>query len=406
VPTARSADAPLRILLVTPSVGRDGGVETHVYASAQALAQAGHAVHLATATIDGRPPPGIAAVLVPGLGDTRPGPESARTLAAACAERDVDVVHLHNVAPEPYVAALRPSAAVVASAHGYSCCTPNTYYFSPGQECHRPHGPGCVPNMLLRGCAHTKDPRGIPARYRDTSRRRRGLRMADGVVGYSTAMVRHLERNRLPNIHHVRLFSEAPLDPSPLPTAPRLLFVGRVVAAKGLDVLLRAMTAVDAELDVHGDGWWLPEGRKLAQRLGLAGRVRFHGWSSPDALSAAYRHARAVVVPSLWPEPFGLVGLEAMSYGRPVVGSATGGIVDWLRDGETGLAVRPGDHEALAVALAAILRPDGTAERMAQAGVELVAGHFSPEDHVEDLRAVYAHALDRRVSDRRQAATP
>ncbi|MEA2228952.1 MAG: hypothetical protein QOF04_2582, partial [Solirubrobacteraceae bacterium] len=97
---------------------------------------------------------------------------------------------------------------------------------------------------------------------------------------------------------------------------------------------------------------------------------------------------------------------EAMSYGRPVVGSATGGIVDWLRDGETGLAVRPGDHEALAAALAAILRPDGTAERLAQAGVELVAGHFSPEGHVEDLRAVYAHALDRRASDRRQAATP
>jgi glycosyltransferase involved in cell wall biosynthesis len=366
-----------------------------VYASAQALARAGHAVDLATGAIDGRPPPGIRTVLVAGLGEPRPGLDSVRALATACDERGVDVVHLHNVTPAPFVTALRPSAAVVVSAHGYSCCTPETYYFSPGQECRRPHGPGCVANMLLRGCAHTKDPRGIPARYRDTSRRRRGLGQADAVVGYSTAMVRHLERNGLPNVHHVRLFSEAPLDPSPLPSAPRLLFVGRVVAAKGLDVLLRAMTAVDAELDVHGDGWWLPEGRKLAQRLGVHGRVRFHGWSSPDALRAAYREARAVVVPSLWPEPFGLVGLEAMSYGRPVVGSATGGIVDWLRDGETGLAVRPGDHEALAAALATILRPDGNAERLAQAGVELVGGHFSPDDHVADLRSVYAHARAR-----------
>ena len=54
------------------------------------------------------------------------------------------------------------------SAHGYTACTSDVYYFQPGTECTRAHGPGCIPNLAFKGCAHTRDPRPLPDAYRRT----------------------------------------------------------------------------------------------------------------------------------------------------------------------------------------------------------------------------------------------
>jgi trehalose utilization protein len=65
------------------------------------------------------------------------------------------VIHLHQVDLPDVVRAMRMSAPVVISAHVYSACTAGVYYFRPGHECTRAHGPGCVLNLIARGCAHT-----------------------------------------------------------------------------------------------------------------------------------------------------------------------------------------------------------------------------------------------------------
>jgi glycosyltransferase involved in cell wall biosynthesis len=382
-------DSPRRILFATPTLGRDGGVATHVVASADTLLRSGYEVTIAAERVETDAPDGADVVQIPRLGVARPPAEAIGALAKAAAERGVHLVHLHDVAPEPAVRTLRPIAPVVASAHGYACCSPNTYYFSPGKECTRAHGPGCVPNMLLRGCMHTRDPRSLPANYANTTRRRQGLSAADAVVGYSSATLRHLRRNRLERVHYIRYFAARRPDPPPIPTARRLLFVGRVVKAKGLDVVVRALAKVDAELDVHGDGWALPGVKDLARSLGVLDRIRFHGWSGPDALATAYAEARVVVVPSLWPEPFGMVGTDAMAAARPVVGSATGGIPDWLHHEETGLAVPPGDDRALAAAVDRLLAPDSDAERFGLRGLELVREKFSAAAHLDDVVKTY-----------------
>jgi glycosyltransferase involved in cell wall biosynthesis len=396
---------PLNILLVTPTLGRDGGVATHVLASTRALVAAGHSVVIAAGEVQVAAPDGSDAVHVPGVGEASPDRAVVTALADVCRDRSPTVVHLHDVAPHPFVDALRRIAPVVSSAHGYSCCSPNTYYFSPGHECSRQHGPGCLANMVLRGCAHTRDPRSFPTRYRDTTKRRRGLHAVDAAVAYSSATARQLRNNQLRKVHQVRLFSETPLRRSPIPSDRRVLFVGRVVPAKGVDVLLDAMSRTSAELEIHGDGWWMPEARAMADRLGVSERVQFHGWSDADVLADAYRRARAVVVPSVWPEPFGLIGLEAMSQGRPVIASETGGIVDWLHHGETGLGVAPGDSPQLAAAMEEILAPGDLAERLADGGARLVSEHFTSTGHVADLEATYEaarHAWDQGAAPRQR----
>jgi glycosyltransferase involved in cell wall biosynthesis len=97
-------------------------------------------------------------------------------------------------------------------------------------------------------------------------------------------------------------------------------------------------------------------------------------------------------MPSLWPEPFGLVGIEALAAGRPVVASATGGVGDWLADGVNGLLVRPGDAPALAGALNELLDDPARQRAMGAAGSEMVAARFTPEQHVAALLDAYRRA--------------
>jgi glycosyltransferase involved in cell wall biosynthesis len=175
-------------------------------------------------------------------------------------------------------------------------------------------------------------------------------------------------------------------------TARRVVFAGRVVKPKGLGVLIHAMRAVDAELVVCGDGMQLTAMRKLAHRLGMERRVHFRGWLNPDQLAQELADASVVAIPSLWPEPFGLVGIEALAAGRPVIASLTGGIPDWLENGVTGVGVRPGDALVLARALDVLLADPERQQAIGAAGREMVAERFSPERHVAALLETYSTA--------------
>lgn len=133
----------------------------------------------------------------------------------------------------------------------------------------------------------------------------------------------------------------------------RLLAVGRLVAQKGIDVLLDALARPGLggmELDVVGDGKWRDALERQAAALGLAGRVRMHGWLDRAVLAEIYRSADAFVLPSR-DEGMPNVVLEAMASGLPVVASDVAGARDLVVEGQTGFLVPPEDPDALAAAL-------------------------------------------------------
>ncbi len=139
----------------------------------------------------------------------------------------------------------------------------------------------------------------------------------------------------------------------------RIFFIGRLVYEKGVDVLLQAFQRVQsaypsAELVIAGRG---PEERslqQLAQHLGVSANVRFLGHISDEERNRFYRTAHAAVVPSRY-EPFGIVALEAMAYGAPVIVARTGGLAEVVDDQSTGLHFAPGDVDALAGQLRRVL---------------------------------------------------
>lgn len=134
----------------------------------------------------------------------------------------------------------------------------------------------------------------------------------------------------------------------------RLLFVGRLDPVKGVDVLLESVAlakeeGLEFQLDIVGKGSWSEERRlqELSDRLGLAKEVHWHGDQPRCSLAGFYKRSHVVVVPSL-DDPLPTVVLEAMASGRPVVGSAVGGIDYLVCDGVTGVLVQPSQPHALA----------------------------------------------------------
>jgi glycosyltransferase involved in cell wall biosynthesis len=388
-----SAADSLEIVVVTPTLIPDGGVAVHVARSVAALRGSGCRVTV----VSGAAPRDSEAVVLPELVSGQLGAAELERLRHEVVACGAQVVHLHGLADARSVRTLRDVAATVASAHGWAGCAPGSRYFGAGRECQRSHGPGCIAHMLISNCKHTWDPRSTLSSYRQTRDRLDALRAADATVAYSSAVAAHLRDNGVANVRVIPLSVAAPATPPPYPScAPRVTFVGRLSAAKGVSVLLASARRFEAQIDVVGDGWQRAALERAARRLGLGDRVTFHGWRGADQLTATYASAHVVVMPSLWPEPFGMVGLEAMAQARPVIASSTGGIGDWLEHERTGLMVSPGDPDELGDAIATLLSGPNIARAMGLAGHQAVRHRSTDEAHVSALLAVYGNVLEAR----------
>ncbi|MGZ4461983.1 MAG: glycosyltransferase family 4 protein [Gaiellaceae bacterium] len=184
-------------------------------------------------------------------------------------------------------------------------------------------------------------------------------------------------------------------EPGPAGRAPRILCVGRLVPIKGHEVLLRAFAQLrrelpEAELALAGEGSLEPSLRALASDLGVADGVTFLGRVSP--VQPALESALLVAVPSLG-EGFGMVALEAQERARAVVASSVGGLPEIVEDGVTGILVPPGDSEALAAALATLIRDAELARRMGAAGRMRALSLFGQEQCAERTDEIYREAL-------------
>jgi glycosyltransferase involved in cell wall biosynthesis len=173
--------------------------------------------------------------------------------------------------------------------------------------------------------------------------------------------------------------------------APFVLFAGRHVDYKGVDVLLRALAATNLRAVIAGDGPRRSAWEQLARDLGLHGRVTFPG-EIPDAeLRRLMQACDAFVLPSVTrAEAFGYVQLEAMAAGKPVISTDVPSGVSWVnQDGRTGLVVRAGDAAALGSAMTRVAADPALAARLGAAGRARVEAEFTLERLRERLRELY-----------------
>lgn len=175
----------------------------------------------------------------------------------------------------------------------------------------------------------------------------------------------------------------------------RLAFAGRIVATKGLDVLLYALqrTRKSVCLDVIGEGWDLQRCQLLSEKLGIADRITWHGLLRHDAIHQIMNRSRAVIFPSRWPEPAGLITLEAYRAHTCVIASNLGGIPEYVVHGQTGILFDPNKIDELVRAINQISESPALADEMGKKGNELLRRKFRLETHLAALQEFYDRAL-------------
>jgi glycosyltransferase involved in cell wall biosynthesis len=219
-----------------------------------------------------------------------------------------------------------------------------------------------------------------------------------------------LDRVVYPATRHEELFAALTRRPS---ERPRILFVGRIEQVKGPQIAYRALGALrddhglDAELVLCGapDERLAPELRRLAAELGIADRITVRGALSPRALASELASAHALIVPSVWQEPFGLVALEGALARVPVVAARSGGLTEILDDPQHALLFEIGDWQGAARALARTLsEPAPTAERVSRAAQR--AREFSVERFLSGSEAFVRDALAALAADQKRDRGP
>ena len=387
----------MRILIATCNRSIIGGIEKYLQVVIPALSKRGHAVavlfeHSALA--------GIGTVDSPDTGLRtwewqRQAPES---IWDEIHQWQPDLVYsqgLQSVALENALLDRYPSAWYAHVYQGTCATGSKCHGFPEPRPCHRKFGPMCLVLHYPRRCGGLNPFRAWEM-YQTHAARNARLSDHKAILVASRHMyqefVRHDVADEKLHLVPLPLAGDAPEIVSHEP-AGSILFVGRLTRLKGVDYLMRAMPVAARKLGrplsltVAGDGPDRLSLERLARQLDIP--VHFTGWLESEQKQQVMRNADLLAVPSLWPEPFGLVGIEAGQEGVPAVGYAVGGITDWLIERETG-ALAPGDPptvEGLADAIVRALANPSHYAKLCHGAWEL-SRRFTLERHLAELEPV------------------
>ena len=323
--------------------------------------------------------------------------ESEAHLFKLAKELQVDVLHLHK--PVKYLPEDRVTTVRTMHGNQGSCPSGTRFLARSEKPCDRKYSiTGCFLTHVTQRCGSLK-----PSKVK---RNFNGIRTEHELGGQvHTFTVSRFLRTRMLNsgysedkLHVLHSPApDAPFTPGPPPTgdAPHFLFLGRLVPQKGPQWILRTMTKLDipVKLDIGGEGPMRAELEDFCNKHGLQHRVKFHGWVTQDRVKALIAHSRAVIVPSLWHEPAGLVTLEAAAAGRAVIASRVGGVPEYALD-EYSLMVRPGDTSQLAQAMQKLAKEYDRAVRMGECALRNARTRYSMAQFVDRQQALYHIALE------------
>jgi glycosyltransferase involved in cell wall biosynthesis len=390
----------MKILMVHDTLGSLGGAETNVFATAGALMQRGHTVGLLAARSSGKEEASWNELFRENLfwmGNQSPVGVARRF--------EADLVYMHKCESLPCVEALLKSGIpMVRMVHDHDIHCLRSYRYHPltRKICTRPAGAHCVfPCMapLKRNRAG-----GLPFRWASFAEKQREL-LLSREFDRNIVATEFMKKELLINGFDPARIEICP--PVPRPVEPLtsnfsdrnlMIFAGQIIRGKGVDILLRALARVRVQFEavILGDGNHRAACEKLSAKLGLENLVTFKGFVPQAELQQYYREASVVLAPSLWPEPMGLVGLEAMRNGLPVVAFDAGGIRDWLTDGDNGFLVPWMDIDLFAGKLNALLADKQLAREMGERGRARFERDYNFDESITRLEDIFRSVAEER----------
>jgi glycosyltransferase involved in cell wall biosynthesis len=382
--------AGLRILFANDHARLTGGADVHCFELDRLLTARGHEVRLLS-TLH---PENLEATgaFVPQIVDRRsrdalPPKAAARVSALACWNRTVaaateqilsefqpDILHAHKLYPQlsvaPIVTAAKRSVPILQTAHDYEFVSASAVDDS-GRRVDRDEDRASyrLLNSLLFAIKRTVHVPRVSA----------WITVSEDLAEVYRRKGR-IESVALPN------FVAPGARPLPREARTGVLFVGRLAREKGLDhVLELARRRPGLAVTVIGDGPLAEAVDKATKHLP---NLTFSGPLGPDAVDHRVRSALAVVMPAAWREPAGLVALEAMRAGTPVVAYDRGGLAEYVRNAGSGIVTEP-DIGALEKAVGALLDDPGLWRRLSASGAEAASATHAPDTYIARLESIY-----------------
>jgi glycosyltransferase involved in cell wall biosynthesis len=401
----------MKILFVHQYCGALGGAETDILLGAGSLKNRGHEVALLHSSHTGRSEAAWEQIFSACYSLAGQTPLAA--VQSALELFSPDVIYFHSLPDLGVLGALLDSGApVVRRVHDHRmyCMRGGKYNYFTRAVCNRPASWRCVfPCLGSIG----RNPDGlVPFKWVSYQAKKREIelnRKCDSLLVYSEYQKEELARN---GFDPAKIEVRDPVHDSggagsvsSFDERNLVLFVGQVIRGKGVDLLLRALAKVQApfQAEILGEGNHRPYCERLCARLGLGDRVKFHGFVARDELKQYYQQASLLAVSSVWPEPFGLVGREAMCHGLPVVAFDAGGIREWLFDGENGFLVPWKDTNRFAERIEQLLRDKNLARQLGWRGRELVSQQQEASRQICPVEQVLVRAAQRRGRQTRYA---
>lgn len=392
----------MRILLINDVAHyRDGGGNRVVVDTLQWLHAAGHEVGVACYQAPEKLTDGIKCFVVQsrGTGDSN----QELTLPSIVDQFKPDVIQTHTRRdPEQQLNIARRNAFSVFLHDQTWFCSGGDRMGHDYAPCHRPHSLACLPLHYVKGCGG-KSPVGNLARWRAVTGLQSLMRLQHVRLQVASAFMRSglLENGFADHaIDHIPLYGgiadKAINHNAQVQESGCILAPARLFHSKGVHVLLNAMAELKDlqwRLVVPGEG---PEKAALirqASQLGIESKVQYLGEIPPHEMDLWYRRCQFVIFPVLRAEPFGLVGVEALAHGRPIVAFEGGAVREWLWPNETGILVKEHSSAAMAAAIRSLLTDPELCRRMGNAA-RLRHSAFTPAAYMERLIEGFHRAIE------------
>lgn len=391
----------MRLLFVHDRFGDLAGAEANVLTTAAELQRRGHEVGILHGPGTGRGEVAWRKVFA----DRFPlEPADAGDAArVALVKFQAEVVYLHKLADLAVLEALGASGApVVRMVHDHElyCLRGYKYRYLSRRICQRALSPYCV--FPCGACVARNHDGGFPLRWMSYTTKKRELelnRQFQRMVVATDYMKEELLRNGF-DPDRIEIHAPVPRTADTGITSSfsgrnRLIYAGQIIRGKGVDVLLEALALVREPFEclIFGEGNHRAFCERLCHRLGLDDRVTFKGYVPQALLPAYFREATAMVLSSVWPEPFGAVGLEGMRHGLPVVAFDAGGIKEWLQDGHNGFLVPWMDREVFATRVEQLLRDKTLARTLGENGRHFGTTRYGFSGYITGLEGMLVRVV-------------
>ena len=387
----------MRLLFVHERFGAFAGAEVNLLLTAQEFSRRGHSLAILHGAATGKGEDAWSEVFP----DKFPliGQRASLAAAIAIGQFSPDAIYVHKLADLAATEALlrsgRPTARMVHD-HDLYCMRSYKYHPLTRKICQRPASLACV---FPCGAVLARNRGGfLPFKWVSYTAKKNEIainRRFNRMVVATDYMRNELLRNGFAperiEIHApVPRFEEAKQLAS-FSGRNLIVFAGQIIRGKGVDVLIEALAQVNVPFEcvIMGDGSHRAACEELSRKRGLSSRVKFTGYVPPADMAEYYSDASVAVVSSLWPEPFGAVGLEAMRYGLPVVAFDAGGIREWLAHGQSGFLVPWKNCTEFAERVEQLLQYKKVARQLGAKGRDLAREKFSFTNYIDGLENMF-----------------